>query len=338
MGAGAKAMKLRVLVLGSVGLCVLVCACTGQGLRGRHLLRDVSASDLEGEPHSGRSGARAVQQQVLKHNGLTRRYLVQPANGKALAPIVILLHGGTQDADKVWKQTSLPQLAQRERFTLVAPDGIDGQWNDGRGSTVSGNVSSADDVGFLTALIEDVVAKFGGDRERVFMVGGSNGGLMTIRYACEQGHRLRAAGNVISNLSVSQANNCPSIARLPWLSVNGTDDRLFPLEGTASGGSGRRAIPGMLSADQTFNYFAEKAGCDRSIQAGRLPGGSADDWAEKRTRGPCVRGGISTQYILHGSGHTWPGMRNTIGVRMLGGSSSAVDAGEIIWEHFRSTL
>lgn len=95
--------------------------------------------------------------------------------------VVIALHGGTRPASDIFTRSAWPDVAMRHGFILVAPQGVNNQWNDGRKQTTSGKVSTADDVGFMARLIEEVVAKDGADPAQVFVTGPSNGGMMSLR-------------------------------------------------------------------------------------------------------------------------------------------------------------
>ncbi|MBI1214935.1 MAG: hypothetical protein GC185_03840 [Alphaproteobacteria bacterium] len=283
-----------------------------------------------------------AQKRQMAVDGQTRRYLIQPVGDGARHPVVILLHGGTGTAEKTWGQTDLPALARENKFILVAPEGENNHWNDGRGTTISSQgPSTADDIGFLHALIGQVVKNDNGDARAVFMTGASNGGLMTISYACgKYAGDLRAAAAVIADLPVKTAKDCNMDAKMPWMSVNGTEDPLMPFNGQAEGTVKHgKPQPALMSATETFNFMADRAGCAKEYDWRQLNGGGGDDWAEERRRKGCDGGTQSLQYILHGDGHTWPGMkRGGFILRFLGGSSNDVDAGEIIWDFFSSTL
>ena len=106
-----------------------------------------------------------AQARRIVSGGLQREYWIQkPSGARKQLPIVLLLHGGTQTAEEVWRQTSLPTLAQREGFILAAPQGIAKHWNDGRGSTIAGDkASTANDVQFLRDVVQSLVLNDGGD-------------------------------------------------------------------------------------------------------------------------------------------------------------------------------
>src|SRR5579885_723861 len=80
-----------------------------------------------------------AQQRTIMAGGLERTYLIQKPAGNGPFPLVVLLHGGTQTASQVWAETSLPTLAARDNFILVAPNGVNKHWNDGRGAVLGGS-------------------------------------------------------------------------------------------------------------------------------------------------------------------------------------------------------
>jgi len=279
-------------------------------------------------------------------DGVERRYLVQPVpDASGRVPVVVLLHGGTQTAEDIWRETSLPALAAREGFILVAPQALGRQWNDARGATISGNPpSTADDVRFLKSVIAEVVARDRGDASAVFMVGASNGGFMTMRFACDAGETLRAAASAISLLPEALARSCKSPRPLPWLAINGTDDPLIPFGGQPEGVVRHgQPQPALRSADATFGFWADRAGCAAALTRRPLTDPAQDErqrWAEEVTRGNCTGGVASRQVVLHGSGHVVPGLpvRSKLVEKILGPGAPEIDGGALIWAHFKATL
>jgi polyhydroxybutyrate depolymerase len=324
---------MRAMILAVSTLLMLTAACAADAQRGERI-RGQGTFPAKGDIST-------AQAQRLTHDGVERRYLIQVPEGRGPFPVVILLHGGTQDADRVWRQTSLPVLARQNRFILVAPDGLGGLWNDGRVNTASGQVSTADDVGFLRHVIDEVVTRRGGDRSKVFMTGASAGGYMTMRYACDAGDTLRAAGTVISLMQSGLVRQCRPPRALPWVMVYGTADPFMPVAGQAEGAMFRgRPQPGMISADATFDFWAGNAGCARSGQVEGLPNLDRRDGstAERETRRGCAGGTTSTRYILRGAGHVWPAGSAGPFASIIGQPNQDVDSGTILWGHFEQTL
>ena len=276
--------------------------------------------------------------------GLDRSYLVQPAPGARGAgrlPVVVLLHAGTQSAEDIWRETSLPTLGAREGFLVVAPEALDRHWNDVRGVTGG---STVDDVRFLKAVIAEVVAQDHGDPSAVFMVGSAHGGFMTMRFACDAGEGLRAAASLLSTMPDALARNCKSPRPLPWLAVNGTEDPAVPFNGQVDGTVRRGETQAALrSADDTFRFWADRAGCAAPTAREAITDQADDDrhrWAERIVRSHCVGGQLSQQVVLHGSGHVIPGPAtdNRLAERAVGPAAPEIDGGTLVWMHFKATL
>ena len=273
--------------------------------------------------------------------GLDRSYLVQPARGAGRLPVVLLLHAGSQSAEDIWRETSLPTLGAREGFLVVAPEALDRHWNDVRGVTGG---STVDDVRFLKAVIAEVVTQDHGDPSAVFMVGSAHGGFMTMRFACDAGEALRAAASLLSTMPDALARNCKSPRPLPWLAVNGTEDPAVPFNGQVDGTVRRGETQAALrSADDTFRFWADRAGCAAPTAREAITEQGADDrhrWAERIVRSHCVGGQLSQQVVLHGSGHVIPGPAtdNRLAERAVGPAAPEIDGGTLVWMHFKATL
>ena len=295
-----------------------------------------------------RGNVATARRRHITVGGLDRSYLVQPAPGARGAgrlPVVVLLHAGTQSAEDIWRETSLPTLGAREGFLVVAPEALARHWNDVRGASIAGSpASTVDDVRFLKAVIAEVIAQDHGDPSAVFMVGSAHGGFMTMRFACDAGEALRAAASLLSTMPEALARNCKSPRPLPWLAVNGTDDPAVPFGGQVDGTVRRGETQAALrSADDTFRFWADRAGCAAPTTRQPITDQGADErhrWAERIVRTSCVGGQVSQQVVLHGSGHVMPGLAtdNRLAERAVGPAAPEVDGGTLVWMHFKATL
>ena len=253
---------------------------------------------------------------------------------------MVLLHGGTENAEQVWTQASLPTLARSEGFIIVAPNALNQHWNDGRGAVLRGVASTADDIGFLKQVIANVIAKDGGNPKAVFMVGASNGGSMTMHFACRAPSALRAAAYVVSGLPVAEESQCAA-QPMPWLAMNGTADPIVPFDGITAGTiKNGTPQPELLSADATFDFWAIRDHCGDFILKETLPHLNPGDLTSAEERVCKSSNGLpSIEYVFHGAGHTWPNLQYGPLIRqVIGDSNQDVDAGQAIWSFFKRTL
>lgn len=173
-----------------------------------------------------------------------------PAGLGVDAPLLILLHGGTQNKSSVVDGTSGAtgwlDVAEANGVLLLIPNGTgaDGdtnaasaRWNDCRSDEESG--SEEDDVAFLSALIDWALENpdFRIDADRVYVTGASNGGLMSFRAALELGSKVAAVAAFIANNPLDYDPDClDAINATPRKPVsvfmlNGTADVLMPYFG-----------------------------------------------------------------------------------------------------------
>ncbi|HYQ70581.1 MAG TPA: PHB depolymerase family esterase, partial [Gammaproteobacteria bacterium] len=161
--------------------------------------------------------------QTLQFDGLERSYYLHVPSGDSGAsrlPVVFVLHGGGRaDGDEVAARTGYNRIADRERFIVVYPNGVDAQWNDGRGRTFrrASDNTRIDDTGYIAALIERMIRDHRGEASRIYVTGLSNGGMMTLRLGCEISEKLAAIAPVIANLPENIIGSCKPISPLPVL-------------------------------------------------------------------------------------------------------------------------
>jgi polyhydroxybutyrate depolymerase len=234
-------------------------------------------------------------------NGEPRTFIVYtPDTGGTSLPVLILLHGGLGNGRYVANQTGLMNYVDRDRFIAVFPDGKEAHWNDGR-STMS---AGPDDVAFLRRLITDVVQHLGGDPNRVFIAGISNGGMMAQRMACEASDVVKAIGAVVANMPADLVARCHPSRPIPVVLFNGTADRIMPWSGGSIATSKTFHTPGgeVVSAMDTFDFWSRHDGCTEKT-TDTVPA----THVERHMSKGCQAGAEVTLYAIEGGGHGWPG-------------------------------
>lgn len=205
---------------------------------------------------------------TLRVAGTSRTYLVyKPVGLTNPKAVVLVLHGGgglgavgisqgMQHPLSVFKN-----VADTAQFLVVFPEGqMDAQgapvWNDCRSDNVVG--TNADDVSFLDSVISKLTQETGLSSRKVFVAGGSNGALMTYRYAFSRPSTIRAIATSSGNLPAKPYSGvCSSGGTMPVpaLMTHGTADPQMPPNGGCVANIGGNCNRGtVVSLDSTINY------------------------------------------------------------------------------------
>ena len=256
-------------------------------------------------PAGGASSDGPRTRHDLMIQGKKRSYsLYRPALRKGeKAPLMIVLHGGLGNAGTAEENTGMNAVAAGNKFFVAYPEGTGGRigkmrdrrtWNAGRccGPAVRRNV---DDVGFISAMIDDIAAGHPIDLTRVYVTGMSNGAMMAYRLACEIPEKLAAIIPVAGTLAV---NDCSKAKEVPVLHIHGDRDTHVPIEG----GRGEESATSVehRSVPETMALITAARRCSGSKTE------ALSDSVE-RTTYRCAEGGPVELLIIKGCGHVWPG-------------------------------
>jgi len=277
---------------------------------------------------------------AIKVASLERRYVVHvpPSyDGIKPFPVVIMFHGGGGTAQAAMRETDWSAKAEQAGFLAVFPEATPpdttkpGQfrtnpqtWNDGSGRFHSGRLN-IDDVGFVDAMIDDLLSRFSVDERRIYATGFSNGASMTFRAGLELSHRIAAIAPVSGHLWLKELK----LARpVPLIYIFGAEDPLNPLEGGTvrlpwSAGNKR---PPVL---ESVLRWAEALGCSLEPEV------IYDHDGVKGVIYPHDRADSEIVfYTVEGLGHTWPGGQSLLPESMVGKTSTKLRANDVIWEFF----
>lgn len=282
-------------------------------------------------PCGNSGGGSAARCESLSFDGRERTYrLYVPAHVAAAAPVLLVLHpalfnGATMEAITAG---GFDRRADATGALIVYPDGIDQHWNDGREATAAAR-AHVDDVGFLRALVAALAVRYPLDPARIFASGFSNGGMMTLRLACEATDLFGGFVAVAASLGEELARQCHPQPARPVAIIDGTADPLVPYAGGSVGLFGSRGR--VVGAEATFVLFSGLGGCSATDpQPGAGPG---QPEIRVHRAGGCPAGINVALYEVRGGGHAWPGgARVSPQVILLRGSlSHAIDATDETW-------
>ena len=261
----------------------------------------------------------------LNHQGLNRTYLVHLppsyAPGASL-PLVFVLHGATQTGQRIMQVSGFNNVADANDFIAVYPDGINLTWN--VGFAIPG-ASTADDLGFLEALADEMATLYNADLNRLYSCGFSNGGYMSYRLACESSKCFAAVGSVTGVMTDAAFAACSPSRSVPVMHIHGTGDAIVAYNGAV----------GMKSVDEVLAYWLfNNNNCTGNPVFTPVPNTSLFDFTtvDRFSWNPCDNGAEVELLRVNGGGHQWPGTTTLLGG--LGAINQDINASQELWNFF----
>lgn len=301
-----------------VGLCLLpaLVVVLGACLGGGHAL---GVPDAQSIP-VGQST------QTIEAGGTSRTFhLYRPPGLTAAIPLVVMLHGGFGNGAQAERSYHWDNEADGGHFLIAYPDGLNRAWNAG---TCCGEPQrvSADDVGFITAMVGAIEQEIPIDRARIYVTGMSNGAMMALRLGC-QTDTFAAIAPVAGTL----LTDCSTARPTSVLQIHGTADDRVPYAGGpgkafAVNGNPRVDGPSVESVNTTWRA-ADGCGAPTSTTAGDVTTQVAG----------CPEGRTVELISVAGAGHQWPGGEPSPLAEKVAGippPSTALDATDTIWQFF----
>jgi polyhydroxybutyrate depolymerase len=304
----------------------------------------------------------------LTHNGLERWFLeTRPSTFVPGNPVLMVLHGAFGSMyDTTAYPYSLQTSSEIHGYLLLAPNAVNpNNVNDTRSKSQLWNclgqvepplpfsfTSSIDDVGYLAALADWAVAERGADPTRVYIMGVSNGGMMTYRALVETTPpRYAAAASLIALMPILTNNLSPApYITTPLSILLGTKDKLAKWEGGLVTDD-QNLLPGitsvrLLSALDTRNYWIKANQADSTkVQKRRFRNRNwldgcrvTSEFYPPKASAASSSGAAAPVlfYKVHGGGHVVPSTllqgRNPPLESKLGPICTEVDAVDLAWD------
>ncbi len=237
--------------------------------------------------------------------GTRRGKLFVPTGyARRAAPLIVMLHGGTQSANDFAAGTRMNELAERHGFLVAYPEqsraaNPKGYWNwfqpkdQRRGSG---------EASLIAGLTEQIIETYGVDARRVYVAGFSAGGAMAAVMAAAYPDLYAAAG-VHSGLAAGAAHDIPSA--FAAMSQGAPTHGSPPVPLIVFHGEVDRTVD-HVNADYLVEAILPDAG-DRQravTNRGTVPGGHA-----YTRRVYPDRDGIALveHWTIHQAGHAWSG-------------------------------
>jgi polyhydroxybutyrate depolymerase len=292
-----------------------------------------------------------LSDQTLIVNGVQRRFRIHvPAGVTTPVAAVFVLHGGGGSGMNVANTGAHPlsvfrTVADREGFVVVYPGGLpaangDPGWNDCRGDNLNG--STADDVGFLSALIERVRGQYQLPTRRMFMAGGSNGGQMGFAFAFQQAESIAALATSAANLPQNpRAGACTTgpARPVPILMTHATADPQMPYLGGCVANLGGACSRGrVISAEATRDRWLQVNGLAAAASSSAVVEVATNDGGPAR-RVDHAGANPLQWWRLDGAGHTVASRAVLVPSGTDNGIQNRdIEFAEVAWAFFASRL
>lgn len=262
---------------------------------------------------TGRLARVAFAHQGADHSYHLYRPVVSAGEPGAARPLVLMLHGCTQDAQDFARGTRMNEAAQGAGALVLYPTqsqaaNANGCWNWFRPQDQH---QGSGEPALLLAMVRHAMASHAVDPERIYVAGLSAGGAMAALLARAYPQVFAAAG-VHSGLVPGAASSMLGALSAMKSGAKGWQPGTAAAPGTAvplivfHGDADTTVHP--CNGEQLLQGAAAAAGAHGWRQA--ESGHSADGQRYTRTRirdGAAAQAVLAEHWLLHGAGHAWSG-------------------------------
>ena len=274
------------------------------GARAAHAPAAAQAGRFTSGTHTTRHGSRAYK---LFVPGAARPGTAAPL------PLVVMLHGCTQNPDDFAAGTRMNDAAQHDGFHVLYPEqsrehNPQGCWNWFKHTHQD---RDRGEPAILASMVRAVMAEHSIDPQRVYVAGLSAGGAMAAILG--QTHPdLFAAVGVHSGLAAGAARDMPSAFAAMQGNATASSGRLSPLRGAAPQASSTRRPP------PTIVFHGDEDRTVHPVNGERVLGGVGAHSVQP-LQGECGRRFtrhlhsaadgqvLAEHWVVHGAGHAWSG-------------------------------
>jgi polyhydroxybutyrate depolymerase len=213
-----------------------------------------------------------------------------PAPTPARPGALVYLHGWQDTPEGVMRFEALRAMADRLGVALIAPRGADRRWMLPDAFTAADQgIERRDDIAYVNAIVENAIARFGLDRERIVVSGFSLGGSMAWYIACAEGTRYAGYIPVAGAFWEPYVSDC-TLPLAEIRHVHGLADETVPLAGR------KLSVATQGDTRRSFEILRRIAGCDGGLEGAAV----ADDL----TCAAQACGGTRQELCLHEGGHS----------------------------------
>ena len=168
-------------------------------------------------------------------------------------------------------------------------------------------------------------ADYAVDSSRIYMMGHSNGGMLTHQYACDRPGRVAAYGSVGGPLVDPSTCAEPGGETAPFLIMQGTRDPLVPWDGWL----------GAMGTPTAADHWRRQNGCAAEPAVATVADRDGGDRSTVRVHD--YDGPTGADVMVHeviGGGHQWFGGKDILPPTLLGNNNHDQVANQVFWDFF----
>jgi len=209
------------------------------------------------------------------------------------------------------------------------PGGGGGQQPQSRQPSEDRRPAPADDIAFFTQMLDQLGTKFSVDASRIYAVGLSEGGFMSLRMGCALGDRIAAIAAV--GAAMPKTMICLPSRPVTEVMISGTSDPVVPY----GGGTEHNLSLATISVEDSAKAWAKIDRCAEKPEKSKLPPSAKGGMETKvDTYNGCQQNTQVVLYSVKGAGNTWPGGEQYEAENAIGKTSQDLNANEVIWSFF----
>ncbi|HRG57825.1 MAG TPA: T9SS type A sorting domain-containing protein [Bacteroidia bacterium] len=256
-------------------------------------------------------------------DGVSREYKIYiPAiyDGSVAVPLVFNFHGYGSSFTEQEQYGDFRAIADTANFILIHPQGLPDNFGTSSWNTF-GN-STANDLGFISTLIDTLLQNYNIDSTAIYSTGMSNGGFMSYELACQLSHRIAAIASVTGSITNTNITLCNAQHPMPVMQIHGTNDGTVPYAGNVI----------FQPIENVINYWIQFNNCDTAANFNAIPDiVSTDNCTAEHYVYSNGNNGVEVEFykIING-GHSWPGAPVNINT-----TNMDFMANQEIWRFFR---
>ncbi len=303
-GAWRGGLLRTILCLATAASCLaLPSIATAQGKRAVEKRKP----DTVARPHLA---MQSDSVQSISVGGLNRTYLLHVPtgyDGSTPWPLVFVLHGAGGGGKSMEQLTGFSDKADAEKFIVVYPNGTGSpqMWATGMSPHPH---STADDVGFIRALLNKLEHDLKVDHKRIYSCGFSMGAMMTYRLGAEMSDTFAAIGVASGTIGTKQPDGMVyeilnPAHPVPVIAFHGKQDQVVGYNG---GGTYAGQPDYVLPVADSIAFWTNVDGCSappvkQMKQLGKL---TIEDYK------PCQGTNEVVLYTFVNGTHEWPKLSN----------------------------